>query len=194
MRPFICTLVEVLLLMAYQGSQKSSAGEAHAAEPSEAKKKYSQVTLKEERRSDNIGITTYTLITDDFNSSRRDAEVIMQLKWDLPLAMQTKDRNVFNRILARNFTFRGENEFYEREDYIRNRVERKEIVESADYQNLVLQFFGETAVLTYRNIVRVKNVTDNPEVWRMSWSDVFIREDGQWKIGAIHLIEARVEK
>ena len=64
---------------------------------------------------------------------------------------------------------------------------------SVQYENLALQFFGEAAMLTYRNTVRITDTSGKPHTLRMSWADVFVREDGEWKIGGSHLISLRAE-
>jgi hypothetical protein len=117
-------------------------------------KKYSQHTIKEINITKTVDIDSFILITDDIEADREDAKEIMEIKRKWPLAMQTKDRNLFNEILAKDFTFRSVDEFYYREDYIHDRVQSPVIVDTAQYQNLVLQFFNETALLTYRNIVK----------------------------------------
>lgn len=158
-----------------------------------AGKTYEQVKLKVDYSIATVGISEYTLITDDLDSFRKDAEDIMRIKKDLPLAMQTKERSVFDRILAKNFTFRASYEFFNREDYIRDRITSPVTVETAVYENLVLQFFGETAVLTYRNIVKGNDDKGMSETWRYNWADIFVKENGEWKIGAVHEIEDRKE-
>jgi hypothetical protein len=162
-----------------------------AEDRTETNSRHRQVKISVDRPSPNVDITSYVLVTDDITRDRSNAEVIMRLKEDFPLAMQTKDRALFDRILSRNFTFGGSDEFWEREDYIRNRVERPETVESARYENLVLQFFGDVAVLTYRNAVRVRDAGDKAETFYMSWADVYVKEGSDWKIGAVHLIEQK---
>lgn len=83
--------------------------------------------------------------------------------------MQTKDEVLFNRILAKDFTFRAEDEFYGREEYIRDRVGNNEVVASALYENLVLQFIaGNIALLTYRNMINIKDANGNPQTLYMS--------------------------
>lgn len=187
-------VLSVILFVGCQGGERADRAQPDSAVQTEATRKYSQLTLKEEAHSRNIGISSYTLITNNDEAHRRDAEAIMRLKKDLPLAVQTKDASLFNRIFARDFTFRAEDEFYEREEYIRNRVERPQTVTSAQYENLVLQFFGEVGVLTYRNVVKVNEANGTIETYQMSWADVYVKENGAWKIGAIHLIDKRVEK
>lgn len=194
MRYFAFPVLWAILLTGCQVSEKAGRLPSNSAEQKGPKKNYSQLTLKEETNSPNIGISSYTLITNNAEAHRGDAEAIMRLKKDLPLAMQTKDASLFDRILARDFTFRAEDEFYERAGYIRNRVERPQTVSSAQYENLVLQLFGDVAVLTYRNIVKVNDAIGRVGTYHMSWADIYVKENGEWKIGAIHLIEARVDK
>ena len=61
----------------------------------------------------------------------------------------------------------------------------------ARYENLVLQFFGDTAVLTYRNIVKEKDEKDVPTTWLYTWADVWVKEDSEWKVGAIYVIDSK---
>ena len=156
-----------------------------------AKRQYTQVTVSVDRPSPNVGISSYVLITDDLQSDRADAEAIMRVRTKLPLAVQTKDAALFDRILARGFTFRAADEFWNREQYIRNRVGEGERVGLARYENLVLQLFGEVAVSTYRNIVQLKDASGKAETLHMSWASVYVKEGGEWKIGAVHLIDKK---
>jgi hypothetical protein len=156
-------------------------------------RKHQEMKLRVEAKEHGIDINTYTLITENPEDDRRDAEAIMRVKVAWPRAMQTKDRALFEEILARGFTFRASGGLLEREAYIRDRVERPEAIGSVRYENLVLQFFGRVAVLTYRNIVNVTAATGKAETWYLSWADVFVQERGKWRIGASHLISEQVE-
>lgn len=187
-------LLLAIISTSCQTSQYSAPQQPDSTKQPGANKKYSQVALKVDSPYSTVGISTYTLITDHSDARRGDAESIVRLKMEWPRAMQTKDEASFNRILARDFTFRGEQEFYGRDDYIRDRVGNNEVVASAQYENLVLQFFGDAAVLTYRNVVKITDAGGEPETLHMTWADIFVKEGSQWKIGASHLIETRVEK
>jgi ketosteroid isomerase-like protein len=134
-------------------------------------------------------VNCYVLITANVEADRADADAIMQLRAKLPLAVQTKDAALFDSILARGFTFRAADEFWSREQYISARVEEAETVRSARYENLVLQLFGEVAVSTYRNVVQLTDAGGKEATLRMSWASVYLKEAGQWKIGAVHLID-----
>ncbi|MEO6654781.1 MAG: nuclear transport factor 2 family protein [Pyrinomonadaceae bacterium] len=189
---FAVILLFTTLFAGCQVSQNPTNQQSNANDHAAAKK-YSQVKLKVDYEVSTVGISEYTLITDDLEARRKDAEEIMRIKKNLPLAMQTKERAFFDRILAKNFIFRASYEFFNREDYIEDRVTSPVTVETAEYENLVLQCFGDTAVLTYRNIVKGNDDKGKPETWRYNWADVFVKENGEWKIGAVYEIEDRKE-
>jgi hypothetical protein len=110
MRPPMLAAVIVSLVVASYGSASAKEPEHH---------RYEQVTIKIDRPSPTIDMTSYTLITDDAERDRPEATELMRVKADLPRAVQTKDKALFESILARDFTFRGEDQWYERDAYIR---------------------------------------------------------------------------
>jgi hypothetical protein len=170
-----------------------SLGVMHAAEP--AGGKHSQLTLRVDQQMPGIDLNEYSLVTDQPEVHRREAAAIMRVKLDSPRAMQTKDPAVFNRILARGFTLREpDGTLYERDAYIRDRVESRETVKAVRYENVVLQFIGEVAVMSYRNVLRHTDADGSPDMLYLSWLDVFVREHGAWKIEASHLISERIER
>jgi Domain of unknown function (DUF4440) len=185
MRLMIFATIPVVLLTNYSYSPTSKPQDGA----------YQQVVLREHRRVPGIELDTYTLISDRVEAHRREAEALMRVKLDWPRAMQTKERALFKRILARNFTLREpDGTLYERDAYIRARVESPETVRSVRYENVVVQFFGELAIVSYRNVVRHTDAAGTPDTLHLNWVDVFVREQGEWKIGASHLIGERVEK
>ena len=153
-----------------------------------------QVVLTVERELPGIDLSSYTLVSDHPDADRGAADAIMRVKIDWPRAMQSKDVALFQRILSPQFTFReADGTFYEREAYIRNRVESPERVVAVRYENVVLQLFGEVALLSYRNIIDHTDASGKPDKLHLSWADVFAKENGEWKIRASHLISERVE-
>jgi hypothetical protein len=162
-----------------------------AADEAEAKPA-TQVALTTRSKYPQVRLSSYALISDDVEARKADAEAVMQVKIELPRAVQTKEADRFDRILARNFVFRADDQFYNRDDYIRARANNKDTVMTADYENVVLQFTGDIAFLTYRNIVVVE--PGGPEnTAHMTWADILVKEDGQWKFSAVHLIDSKVE-
>jgi len=152
-----------------------------------------QMTLTTKSRYPQVRLSSYTLIYDEKEKAREnDAEAVMQVKIELPRAVQTKDAERFDRILASNFVFRAEDQFYDRAHYIRERANNKDTVRTADYENVVLQFLGDVALLTYRNIV-VMEPGGPDHTARMTWADILVKEGGQWKFRAVYLIDSKME-
>jgi hypothetical protein len=193
MKYFALVLLWIILFTGCQVNEKTARQQSDSTKQTGTAKKYSQVNLKVDYVIPTVGISNYSLITDDVEAHRKDAEAIMLRKKDMPLAMQKHDASLFNSFLARDFISRGEHEFLEREDYIRDRVNALWTISDVQYENLVLQFFGGTAVLTYRNIVKEKDEKGIPVTWLYTWADIWVKEDGEWKVGGIHLIGERKE-
>lgn len=111
MRPFTLLLLTILA-MSCQTREEAARRQPDSAERGKAVRKYSQITLREDSPYPNVGISTYTLITDDAESRRGDAEAIMRRKIEWPRAMQTKDefcligssRGILRSEVSRSFT------------------------------------------------------------------------------------------
>ena len=198
MRYFAVLLLGTIMLAGCKTEAESVNRQSDSPKQKEAGKQMTQLIVKYDTGSPNVGISSYALITDKAEAHRTDAEAIMQVKKNFPLAVQTKDRALFEKILARDFVFRGEGEngLLRRENYINDRTNPSSgKVLTADYENIALQFFGDIAVMTYRNIVKGTNEKGQPDPAEyISWADVYVKENGEWKIGAAHVIDYRTEK
>src|SRR5207245_8726630 len=96
----LCTLV------VYSGCRTNKQSANQQADSSKQKgtgKRFSQVVLKVDYVVPTVGISEYTLITDDLEAQRKDAEAIMRRKKDMPLAVQRHDAALFNSWCARDF-------------------------------------------------------------------------------------------
>ena len=178
----VCTLMGVLLI-------ESTPTSAQQPSPVSAWK----MTVPSDRRVPGVELETYTLIASDSAASRRRAEAVMAVKLAWPLAMRTKDAALFNRILAHDFTLReADGMLYDRTTYIRDRVQSPERVVAVRYENVVLQFFGALALMTYRNVLDHRDPRGRPDTLTLTWADIFVEENGEWRIRASHLIDERV--
>lgn len=154
---------------------------------------YQQIKIKEQNLTPTIDIKDFTLITNDLEQDSIDAIEILKVKRNLPLAMQKKSKAIFESILSKNFTYRGEDEFYKNsQDFIQNRVNATWTIDTVRYQNLTLQFFDGMAILTYRNTLKGTDDNGKSDIENYSWTDIYVKEDGKWKIEAIHEIESRI--
>lgn len=155
---------------------------------------YKQITISESKTTPTVDIKGYTLISANKTLDGANAVEILELKRKLPLAMQRKDSALFESILSENFTYRGEDEFYNnKEDYIHNRIHATWTIDTVRYRNLVLQFFDGIAILTYRNTLKGTDDKGKADIEHYSWADIYVKENGKWKIKAIHEIESRIE-
>lgn len=156
-------------------------------------KDYQQIKIKETNLTPTVDIKDFTLISNNLKQDSIEAIKILKVKRNLPLAMQKKNKALFESILSKNFTYRGEDEFYKNSrDYIENRVNATWTIDTVRFQNLTLQFFGETAVLTYRNTLKGTDDNGKSDVENYVWADIYVKENGKWKIRAIHEIESRI--
>ncbi len=159
------------------------------------KTNFTKVFIKDLDTSSTPGILIpgLTLVTKNYLQEEKDAHDILALKHKWPLAMKTKSRELFEDILAKDFSFIGEDEFFNRTEYIEDRVHGTWEIDTVKYENLVLQFFGQLALLTYRNALDGKDDDGRPDMEYYSWADIYIKEEGKWKILASHNIEGRIE-
>lgn len=197
MKHFTLIALCLILFTGCQFNEKAANQPSNLPNKTDVSKNFSQVVIKEETGNPKIVVSSYKLLSDDVEAHRADAEAVMRVKKNFPLAVMTKDRALFERILARNFVFRGEGEngLLRREDYINDRVQSTGAIELVQYENMVLQFFGEIAMVSYRNVLKNKDASGQPDDTEyISWADVYVKENGEWKIGTAHVIDYRTEK
>ncbi len=154
------------------------------------------IEIKVENLTPTVDIEKYILIKAPNENRKMDAEQILKLKRNWPLVMQSPNRVGFDTILSQNFTFNGDGLLFSREDYIVDRIKPSDWkITFVKYGNLTIQFFGDIALLTYRNEVTNENIrTKEIEVEYISWADIYVIENNKWKIGAAHVVDFKMEK
>jgi len=169
--------------------------EKHDNLNSEATSIYTPIEILEDNSTPAVDISKYTLISDSKTDRKAEAKEILKIKRKWPLAMQSKNPAEFDSILSKNFTFKGTTAFYNRADYIKDRTATDEWkITFVKYDNVTLQFFGNTAILSYVNHVRNEHVVSGAiEIEHITWVDFYLKENEKWKIGAAHSIDYRLE-
>lgn len=142
-----------------------------------------------------VDLAQITLISHAKDHRTADAKAIMKVKRKWPLAMQSLSQGAFDTILSRNFTFNAKDHFFTRADYIKNRTTPDDWkIIFVKYENVTLQFVGNTGLLSYVNHITNRNSkTQEIEYEHISWVDTYVMENGQWKIDAAHAIDYRLE-
>jgi hypothetical protein len=142
-----------------------------------------------------VDIDRYVLVNRPSADRAHDAAEILQVKRKWPLAMQSQRVADFDSILASDFTFFGEGRLLNRAAYIKDRTTASEWkITHVKYDNLTLQFFGDVAVLSYRNRVNNAHATTKAvETEFIDWVDIYRKEKGRWMICGAHVVEFRMQ-
>ena len=156
--------------------------------PSWGVAQHQMVHLKTDLNTPTARIDTVTLITDDLKRDSANAQALIRAKVILPLAMQRHDRVLFDRVLAKDFLYHGEEAFFNREEYIHDRVNGKWTITDVQYENVVLQFYGKMGILSYRNIVKEIGEDGKLETYTWFWTDIWVLEKGIWKLQELRAI------
>ena len=184
MKQFVSIAVAGAMLTSCHPSKNDSVtppGTSHSA-------RYTQVKYNINLQTPTVGIHEYTLISNNLEKDSVAAREIIQAKVLLPLAMQKHDAVLFDSVLASNFLYQGEEAFLDRAAYITDRVNAKWMISDAQYENLVLEFFDEYGVLTYRNKITEKDEFGKDQLFTWFWTDVWVKENGKWKLRDLRAI------
>ena len=150
--------------------------------------KYVQVNYTIDLDVPTVGIKGYTLITNNLKKDSIEARQLLSAKVLLPLAMQRHDEKLFDSTLAADFIYQGEEAFFNRAEYIHDRVKAKWMISDVQYENLVLEFFNGYGILTYRNKVKEKDEFGKDQLYTWFWTDIWIKENGKWKLKDLRAI------
>lgn len=153
------------------------------------------LVILDDNNTPTVDLSKYILIKASHEDRELDENEILRVKRKWPLAMQSLNPLEFDSILSKNFTFKGSDSFFNRADYIKNRSKSDEWkIIFVKYDNVTLQFFEDIGVLSYVNHITNKNSnTGAIEYEHISWVDIYILEDGKWKIRSAHSLDYRLE-
>lgn len=151
--------------------------------------------ITEENKTPTVDIAKYTLVSTADEDRKKDAAEILKLKRRWPLAMQSLDKSEFESILAKGFTFTADGKVMNRDEYITNRTTPDDWkITHVIYDKMTLQFFGDTAVLSYRNrVTNDHSKTKEREIEIIHWVDVYKKENNEWKLAAAQVVDFRIE-
>ncbi len=184
-------ILSVFVMVAACRNNTTETGKAKHEKP----ELFTITEIIETNNTPNVDIKKYTLITRPGEDRSVDASEILKVKRKWPLAMQSQKAGDFDSILSQHFIFTDNGKLLNRADYIKNRTATSDwVITHVVYNNLTLQFFGETALLTYNNeVTNKKNSSQEVEMEYISWADVYQKENGHWKIASAHVVDFRME-
>lgn len=149
---------------------------------------YKLVYIKTDLNTPTARIDTLTLITNNILRDSANAQALIHAKVLLPLAMQKHDAVLFDSVLAKEFIYHDEEAFFNRQEYIHDRVNGKWTITDVQYENVVLEFYEDIAVLSYRNVVKETDEFGKPQTFVWFWTDIWTNEDGRWKLKVLRAI------
>lgn len=182
---YLITFLLIVFIITSCNNHQNNSAKPNIADSA---KKYVQVKYTIDINAPTVGITDYTLITNNLEKDSIEASLLLNAKVVLPLAMQKHDSKFFDSTLAADFIYQGEEAFFNRAEYIKDRVNAKWMISDVQYENLVLEFFDGYGILTYRNKVKEKDEFGNDQLYTWFWTDVWIKEDGRWKLKDLRAI------
>lgn len=153
------------------------------------------IEISEKNNTPTVDLPGCKLVPDPSADRKADAARILEIKRKWPLAMQSKKPADFDSILGQHFTYKDHEFFFTRKVYIDSRTKPDDwIITHVKYENVTLQFAGNTGILTYKNRVTNKHIkTGEIEYEKIAWMDIFEQENGRWKIAAAHAIDYNIE-
>jgi ketosteroid isomerase-like protein len=116
---------------------------------------------------------------------------IKKLEQDWVNAMVKRDGAFLQKIEADDYTLTGpDGKVLTKQEDIKNTTEGDTIFDDIKIEKLKVRLYGDTAVVNGENMVKAHSKDGDLEEdlsGPYSWTDVFVKENGQWKAVATHV-------
>ncbi|HWQ33922.1 MAG TPA: nuclear transport factor 2 family protein [Blastocatellia bacterium] len=119
-----------------------------------------------------------------------DEEKIIALEQEIFAAISSRDAASLRRLLADDFVYRtATGDEFERAAFLHNIATLPMTILEVRGENLKAKVFGETAVLTGVQKARVRDEQGREIISAVAFTDVFIRQGGQWLMALAYGVE-----
>lgn len=120
-------------------------------------------------------------MTDSTNNARETAETILQIARDIMAAIKNKDAATLAPMLADDFIYRTHfGAEADKTEFLQSIASMPLEILSIRADELKVNVYGETAVLTGVQHAEARPVEGEPEESAVAFTDVFVRRDGRW--------------
>ncbi len=120
-----------------------------------------------------------------------DEQQIRKIEQDWVNAMVKRDGAFLKKLEADDYTLTGpDGKVLTKEEDIKNTTEGDTIFDDIKIENLEVRFYGDTAVVNGMNMIKAHSKSGDMEEdlsGPYSWTDVFVKQNGQWKVVATHI-------
>ena len=113
-----------------------------------------------------------------------DEKQILKLEDDWGRALQSRDRRILDRIVARDFTFiEPDGTVKKRAEYLADRSSDATVTESFVLADLEVRVFGNSALASGVATVRERR-HEKRYRFRLRWKELWRKENGRWQVVA----------
>lgn len=113
-----------------------------------------------------------------------DEKQILKLEDDWGRALQSRDRRILDRIVARDFTFiEPDGTVKKRAEYLADRSSDATVTESFVLADLEVRVFGNSALASGVATVRERR-QEKRYRFRLRWKELWRKENGRWQVVA----------
>jgi uncharacterized protein (TIGR02246 family) len=120
-----------------------------------------------------------------------DEQQIRKIEQDWVNAMVKRDGAFLQKLEADDYTLTGpDGKVLTKQEDIKNTTEGDTIFDEIKIENLKVRFYGDTAVVNGINTIKAHSKSSDMEEdlsGPYSWTDVFVKQNGQWKVVATHI-------
>lgn len=122
--------------------------------------------------------------------SASDEKTILEIERETFEAIRLKDAEALRRILADDFIYRSpQGPDANKDGFIKIAAELPVRILSVWGENLQVNLYGETAVLTGVQHARVETEDGKEAVSSVAFTDIFVRRDGRWMMALAFGVE-----
>jgi ketosteroid isomerase-like protein len=124
------------------------------------------------------------------NDSGEAVEAILQIERDIMAAIKSKDANALEQMLADEFIYRTHfGAEADKRAFLESIASFPIEILSLRGEELKVNLFGETAVLTGVQRAEARPPDGEPEESAVAFTDVFVRRDGRWLMALAYGVE-----
>jgi ketosteroid isomerase-like protein len=132
------------------------------------------------------GLVVFMFVIASVNAQQppSDEKQILKLEDDWARALKTKDRQLLDAIVARNFTFiEPDGTVKNRDEYLADRSSDIADTESFELADLKVSVFGNCALAS--GISKVTERRQNKHYrFRLRWKELWLKNNGRWQVVA----------
>lgn len=137
-----------------------------------------KVNLLQENSSSRVD--TYSLTSNSPDQDSIESRKIIELKMELLNAIEKQDSLFLDNSLHSSFSFVSGQSFYNKQDFIDQRLYKNFDVKNLKLENPTIQIVGKTAILSY---IQANPVDVN--LAKSFWTDIYEHTGDHWKLLAI---------